>query len=241
MSARGGAAANKFWAASLAALALAAGLGVAGYVVATRPDPAYAHVASIREAAIFQDAAQLDRAWSLPVASRYRAAGLEFQGNGSLCGPTSLVNLIRSTGGVASQETILDGAEAKTYFGYLPKGLTLDALADVARRRVGAERVHVLRNLDLAAFRTAMREANDPSRRILVNFHRGPLFGTGGGHHSPVGAYLEPEDLVLVLDVNRAYQPWLVSTERLFEAVDTVDSSSGQKRGLLIIDVAPTP
>jgi len=99
----------------------------------------------------------------------------------------------------------------------------------------------VLRNLDLAAFRAAMREANDPSRRILVNFHRGPLFGTGGGHHSPIGAYLEHEDLVLVLDVNRAYQPWLVSTERLFEAVDTVDASSGQKRGLLVIDVAPTP
>lgn len=222
-------------------LALAAGLGVAGYVVATRPDPAYAHVASIRQAKIFQDAAELDRAWSLPVASSYRAAGLEFQGNGSLCGPTSLVNLIRSTGGVASQETILEGAGAKTYFGYLPEGLTLDALADVARRRVGAERVHVLRNLDLAAFRAAMRDANDPSRRILVNFHRGPLFGTGGGHHSPVGAYLEHEDLVLVLDVNRAYQPWLVSTERLFEAVDTADASSGQKRGLLVIDVAPTP
>ena len=222
-------------------LALAAGLGVAGYVVANRPDSAYAHVASIRQAEIFQDAAALDRAWSLPVASRYRAAGLEFQGNGSLCGPTSLVNLIRSTGGVASQETILDGAGVKTYLGYLPKGLTLDALADVARRHLGTERVHVLRNLDLAAFRAAMREANDPSRRMLVNFHRGPLFGTGGGHHSPVGAYLEHEDLVLVLDVNRAYQPWLVSTERLFEAVDTVDSSSGKKRGLLIIDVAPTP
>ena len=221
-------------------LALTAGLGVAGYVVATRPDPAYAHVASIRQAEIFQDAAELDRAWSLPVASRYRAAGLEFQGNGSLCGPTSLVNLIRSTGGVASQETILEGAGVKTYFGYLPKGLTLDALADVARRRVGAERVHVLRDLDLAAFRAAMREANDPSRRILVNFHRGPLFGTGGGHHSPIGGYLEDQDLVLVLDVNRAYQPWLVSTERLFEAVDTVDSSSGRKRGLLVIDVAPT-
>ena len=222
-------------------LALVVGLGAAGYVVATRPDPAYAHVASIRGAGTYQDAARLDRAWSLPVASRYRAAGLEFQGNGSLCGPTSLVNLIRSTGGVASQETILEGAGVKTWFGYLPEGLTLDALADLARRHVGADRVHVLRDLDLDGFRTAMREANDPSRRILVNFHRGPLFGTGGGHHSPVGGYLEDEDLVLVLDVNRAYQPWLVPTERLFEAVDTVDSSTGRTRGLLVVDVTPTP
>ena len=55
-------------------LALAVGLGVAGYVVATRPDLAYAHVASIRQAAIFQNAAELDRAWS-PLEGRLSPAG----------------------------------------------------------------------------------------------------------------------------------------------------------------------
>ena len=67
----------------------------------------------------------------------------------------------------------------------------------------------------------------------MINFHRRPLFGAGGGHHSPIGGYLEPEDLVFVLDVNERFGPWLVSSDRLFEAMDSVDSSSGMKRGLL--------
>jgi hypothetical protein len=98
--------------------------------------------------------------------------------------------------------------------------------------------VTVHRDLDLDAFRTLVRRANDPSVRLVVNFHRGPLFGRGGGHHSPVGGYLEDEDLVFVLDVNDTYHPWLVPTERLFRAIDTVDSASGRKRGVVEISAS---
>lgn len=83
----------------------------------------------------------------------------------------------------------------------------------------------VLRDLDLATFRSHVALTNDPSRRYTVNFHRGPLFGAGGGHHSPLGGYRAAEDLVLVIDVNRNYGPWLVKTERLFQAVDTIGRS----------------
>jgi len=41
---------------------------------------------------------------------------------------------------------------------------------------------------------------------------------------------------VLVLDVNARFRPWLVSTERLLAALNTVDKQSGQKRGLLRIE-----
>jgi len=34
------------------------------------------------------------------------------------------------------------------------------------------------------------------------NFNRAQIFGAGVGHHSPIGGYLEAEDLVFVLDVN---------------------------------------
>jgi hypothetical protein len=81
-----------------------------------------------------------------------------------------------------------------------------------------------------------MRRTNDPSRRVTANFTRGPLFGTGGGHHSPVGGYLEAEDLVFVLDVNRKYGPWLVRSERLYDAVNTVDPGTHLKRGLIVIE-----
>ena len=114
-------------------------------------------------------------------------------------------------------------------------GITLDRLADVVREKSG-KRVTVLRDLTLEQFRAEMARANDPALRYIVNFHRGPLFAGGGGHHSPIGGYLAAEDLVLVVDVNRKYDPWLVPTARLFAAVDTVDKSSGTKRGLLRIE-----
>ncbi|MGH8595872.1 MAG: phytochelatin synthase family protein, partial [Gammaproteobacteria bacterium] len=39
---------------------------------------------------------------------------------------------------------------------------------------------------------------------------------------------------VLVLDVNRDFQPWLIERSRLFLAMDTFDGK--QKRGLLLIE-----
>ena len=56
----------------------------------------------------------------------------------------------------------------------------------------------------------------------------------GAGHHSPIGGYLENEDLVFVLDVNRDYRPWLVERTRLFDAMNTWDGD--KKRGMLLIE-----
>jgi hypothetical protein len=39
-----------------------------------------------------------------------------------------------------------------------------------------------------------------------------------------------------VLDVNEKYKPWLVKTDRLFTAMDTIDEGNGKKRGLLLIE-----
>jgi hypothetical protein len=69
-----------------------------------------------------------------------------------------------------------------------------------------------------------------------VNFHRGPLFGIGHGHFSPILGYLADKDLVFVGDVNHDYMPFVVSSARLFDAMNTVDSASGLKRGFLVID-----
>ena len=77
---------------------------------------------------------------------------------------------------------------------------------------------------------------DDPGRRYTLNFDRGPLFGTVGGHHSPLGAYLPDEDLVLVLDVNARYRPWLAHTDRLYEAMSRVDPSTGHGREMLRIE-----
>jgi len=112
-------------------------------------------------------------------------------------------------------------------------GLTLDELAEVARVNTSRS-VTVLRDLTEEQFREHLRRSNDPRRRYIVNFNRERIFSAGGGHHSPIGGYLEDEDLVFVLDVNSQFQPWLVERSRLFSAVNTHDDD--KKRGLLLIE-----
>lgn len=189
---------------------------------------------SIKGTHEYQDPALLEKAWALPVARLYRA-DIDYQQNGSFCGPTTLVNVLHSLNLPGDQATLLDGTGIATVMGMLPQGLTLDELADVARQKLG-RKVSVLRGLDLAGFREQLRHANDPARRYVINFTRVPLFGSGGGHHSPIAGYLVDADLVMVLDVNRNYGPWLVKPERLYQAMDTVDTTAGKKRGLLLIE-----
>lgn len=163
---------------------------------------------------------------------------LEFQPKASYCGPTSVANVMVSLGidDAATSERVLEGT-GYCWTGQCIPGLTLDELAEIAQHNLSSHAtVTVLRDLDLESFRAHMRRSNALDRRYVINFLRGPLFGEGGGHHSPIGGYLEQEDLVFVLDVNADFQPWLVETERLYEAMDTVDSASDQKRGLLLIE-----
>jgi hypothetical protein len=36
--------------------------------------------------------------------------------------------------------------------------------------------------------------------------------------------------------LNPSYKPWLVKTERLYRAVDTIDGKTNRKRGLLRVE-----
>ena len=216
------------------AVALVLVLG-AGFVV-LRPifvREAVLGVVSIETTREYQDDALLAAAWALPIAATYRPAFYS-QENGSLCGPTSVANVMRSRGRPETDaDRVLEGT-GRCWSGVCVMGLTLDELADVARHAGAGERVTVLRDLTLAQFREHLAHVGDEDRRYTINFDRGPLFGFRGGHHSPIAAYLPDRDLVFVLDTNASYGPWLVDADRLFEAMDTVDSSSGRKRGLLL-------
>jgi len=190
-------------------------------------------VVSIATQASYQDAALLAEAFSLPVARTYSA--LVSQPNGSVCGPTSVANVQRSLGvRDATASRVLEGS-GLCPFGFCFAGLTLDELAALARVKTG-KHARIERDASLAAFRNSLEKANDPARRVIANFDRGPLFGVRGGHHSPIAGYLVARDLVLVLDVNATYRPWLVSSERLYRAVRTVDSATGRERGLLVLE-----
>lgn len=186
---------------------------------------------SIRKAPSFQDAALLEKAWALPVAAKYPRP-LISQSNPSACGPTSVANVLRSTGVEATSDQVAAHGVG-CFAGICTMGLTLGELASAATASAPGWTITTLHPSSVEALREELRHANEEDRRYVINLHRFPLFGAGGGHHSPLGGYLEAEDLVFVLDVNASYGPWLVSTSRLYEAMDTTDDSSGEKRGLL--------
>jgi hypothetical protein len=174
----------------------------------------------------------VERAWLLPVAATFNRH-LTWQSNASRCGPAAVANAYRSLGDAATTESKVLAGTGRCWTGVCILGLTLDELADVARANT-RRRITVLRDLTEEEFREHLRRSNDPGRRYIVNFSRVRIFGAGVGHHSPIGGYLESEDLVFVLDVNRDYQPWLVERTRLFAAINTHDG--GKKRGLLLIE-----
>ena len=168
----------------------------------------------------------------MPVAASFNR-DLVWQSNPSVCGPASVANVFRSLGETATTEAAVLLGTGWCWFGICPIGLTLDELAYAARLHT-QRKVTVLRDLTAAEFQDHLRQANDPGRRYIINFDREIIFGGGVGHHSPIGGYLETEDLVFVLDVNRDFQPWLIERERLFSAMDTLDGQ--RKRGLLLIE-----
>jgi len=156
-------------------------------------------------------------------------APLLTQGITSVCGPTSVANVLRSLQ-VAARRNPLPG------IGF--RALSLDQLVSEAAQVVPAPwTVRAVRPRTLADFRAELLDSNREDRRYVVNFTRAPLFGRGGGHHSPLGGFLETEGLAFILDVNAGFGPWLVSAARLFEATNSIsDRSTGTTRGLARFD-----
>jgi hypothetical protein len=197
------------------------------------PSP-YARVASIERTPTYRNASLLAEAERMPVARAYLSRPFEYQHNPSVCGPTSAADVLHSMGRRDSQTDVMTRAGVASVFGYVIPGLTLDQEASVLRKTTG-DPVTLLRDLDPAAFHKLLARANDPKLRFVVNFHRGPMFGRGHGHFSPILAYLANRDLVLVGDVNHDYGIYLVDARRLFAAMNTIDDVTGKKRGLLMV------
>mmetsp|Transcript_16343 Transcript_16343/g.46925 ORF Transcript_16343/g.46925 Transcript_16343/m.46925 type:complete len:614 (+) Transcript_16343:465-2306(+) len=108
----------------------------------------------------------------------------------------------------------------------------------------------------LEQFKAALRQLSHPTQpaRIMAIYHRSPLFFCSSDrtlksklacfpmvHWSPIVAYLEDEDLVLVMDVNHLYgwKGYLVPTKRFYDSVNTRDIFNGKFHGLLLLRPQP--
>jgi hypothetical protein len=211
----------------LGAAALIALVGGAALLVSqTKVSPAAI------QSAVTRTEGMIARAWQLPAASAF-GGKVTWQSNASMCGPASVANALRSLGESTVSESAVLAGTGRCWTGFCMLGLTLDELAGLARTKTKRS-VTVLRDLTPAEFHAHLKRSNETGRRYIINFHRKEIFGAGSGHHAPIGGYLEAEDLVFVLDVNRDFQPWLVERARLFAAMDTHDGE--RKRGMLLIE-----
>lgn len=91
--------------------------------------------------------------------------------------------------------------------------------------------------LDEQRLRALLRETlRDDGQFVLANYFRGTLGQVGGGHWSVLAAYDEKSDRVLILDVARyKYPPAWVQLRALREAIATLDTTSNQSRGLVVV------
>ena len=106
-----------------------------------------------------------------------------------------------------------------------------------------------------STFLRSIRRVRNDSERVVVNFHRGVLFGynkktwwspghhimtTLFGHFSPVIAVLETESadnpLVAIFDVNHKYGgTYLVPARRMYEAIHAPDVTTGRSRAMVVL------
>ncbi|MEB3266863.1 MAG: phytochelatin synthase family protein [Cyanobacteriota bacterium] len=117
------------------------------------------------------------------------------------------------------------------------EGMTLQQLQGLLRSHgLQAQRLHG-DQLSVVALRTLLRRSlADPADRLLVNYDRRGLGQEGSGHIAPLAAYNAHSDQVLILDVARYRYPavWVAVTD-LWQAINTVDTSSGRSRGLVVV------
>lgn len=76
----------------------------------------------------------------------------------------------------------------------------------------------------------------DRNSRFVVNYSRQALPQTGDGHISPIGAYDEATDSVLILDVAKyKYAPVWITVQKMHDAMMLKDSGSGRSRGFVVV------
>ncbi len=85
-------------------------------------------------------------------------------------------------------------------------------------------------------FRRLVREVfGDPKRFLVVNYLRSAIGQETGGHFSPIAAYHQATERILVLDVSRyKYPPAWVRISDLWRAMAM--DNEGQSRGYLLVE-----
>ena len=202
------------------------------------------------------------RLMSAPVKQQFFAVQpyLDTQQNLAFCGPASIAAVLNS---LPVRRPVADNLAPYTLFtqdnlfseatrrikareAVLTRGMTLPEMAGFLNALGVRARTVPADQLTLDGFRSLLREIlARPDARLIANYSRPALGQPGGGHQSPLAAYDDASDAVLVLDVAKfKFPPTWVGAADLLAAMQTVDSDSGRSRGLVVVELpqgAPAP
>ena len=113
-------------------------------------------------------------------------------------------------------------------------GIPLSTLQQVIQHFGLKTELFYANELSVDAFRSLIKDTIFHQKFMIVNFLRTGLMQQGGGHHSPISAYDEETDRVLLLDVARyKYPAYWVQVADLWKAMNTKDQ--GVYRGVLVV------
>lgn len=164
------------------------------------------------------------------------------QARRAFCGVASsivVMNALRSSGPRFTQSTFFteSASRVRGSIQVTFTGMSLDQLGDLLRAHRLEARLFYASDINVDSFRSIAREnlrANGDF--LLVNYQRAMLGQDEIGHISPLAAYDDETDRLLILDVAAfKYPPVWVSTDALWNAMNTVDSSSGRTRGFIVV------
>lgn len=119
----------------------------------------------------------------------------------------------------------------------LQKGMTLDELAKaVSTYDVKTSTVHASQ-ITMDDFREMVKKHTRTRHHFMIaNYSRPALHQIGQGHFSPIAAYDEQKDALLVLDVSRyKYTITWVDLPHFFMSMQTIDHEANASRGVLLI------
>lgn len=118
-------------------------------------------------------------------------------------------------------------------------GVTLDQLTQALNLQgLTAEAKHVdtSSDADIATFRVLLKQImTNPTQYMIVNYNLNVMSELNGGHFSPIGAYDEASDSVLIIETWNAFAPWeWLKVYDLYKSMNTKDGNS--YRGYILVN-----
>ncbi len=165
----------------------------------------------------------------------------ESQSRAAYCGVASSVVVLNALHArpLLTQATFFDDATVRVRgpLRVTLGGMTLAQLGQLLRAHRVRATVTYASDVDVSAFRAIVRQnLQTADDYVLVNYERAVLGQGASGHISPLAAYDAQTDRTLILDVAAyRYPPVWVALQDLWNAMNTIDGTSGRTRGFVAV------